>query len=105
MLGVGADASEPHTPGDYFTRMDSSAIGERIAEVRALFYPGWYSWAEDAVQGLQVLLTVAVLIALMAATVAHGSWFVGRPSAADTEPDEWDAALTRIREKTTKDPE
>jgi hypothetical protein len=104
MVGVGADATEGHTPGIYFEQMRGSAIAERIPVVRELFYPGWYPWAEDVVQGLQVVVTLAALIALFAAVVAHGDYFVGRPSHDDA-PDEWDAAIGRIRRQTKPDPE
>lgn len=104
VFGVGADATESHTPAAYFTELRGSAIGERVPEVQALFYPGWYPWAEDVVQGLQVLVTLAAIIALISAVIAHGDFFVGTASD-DGEHDEWDAALSRMREQTKPDPE
>ncbi|GIF00198.1 hypothetical protein [Paractinoplanes rishiriensis] len=104
LIGVGSDAAEAHTPGSYFAQMRGSAIPERIPAVRELFYPGWYSWAEDILQGLQVLVTLAAVIALIAAVIAHSEYFLPRASA-DAEPDEWDAALARMRQQTKPDPE
>jgi hypothetical protein len=104
VFGLGADASEAHTPASYFSTMASSAIGDRIPEVRALFYPDWYPWAEDILQGMQVLVTLAAVIALIAAVITDGSYFVPR-SGDDVAPDEWDAALSRIRQQTKPDPE
>lgn len=104
VIGVGGDASESSTLAVYFKTLHDSAIGDQAPAVRALLYPGWYSWIEDIAQGLQVLGVVAVMIALAAAVVAHGDYFVGKPSTGGP-PDEWDSALSRIRDKTVRDSE
>src|SRR4051794_31771889 len=44
LIGVGADSTESHTLANYFSTLNGSAIGDRIPQVRALLYPGWYSW-------------------------------------------------------------
>jgi hypothetical protein len=100
---VGSDATESRPPASYFTLLADSATPQYIAPLKALFYPAWYAWAEDLLQGAQVLGTVAALIALIAAVIAHGDFFLGRPAGG--QPDEWDAALSRIRQQTRPDPE
>lgn len=103
MFGVGSDASESNTLANYLAALRGSAIPERIPAVRELFYPGWYSWAEDIVQGLQVTVTLAALIALIAAVVNHGGYFVAAPSGGDDQQDEWGDALSRVRHQMRRD--
>jgi hypothetical protein len=104
LIGVGGDATESHTLAVYFKTLAASAIGDQAPAVRALLYPGWYSWVEDIAQGLQVLGSLAMLLALAAAVIAHGDYFVGKPGT-DAPPDEWDNALSRIRDNTVRDSE
>jgi hypothetical protein len=104
LIGVGGDASVSPTLADYFKALTDSAIGDQVPAVRALLFPGWYSWIEDIAQGLQVLGSLAALIALTAAVIANSDYFVGKPSP-DAPPDEWDNALSRIRDSTVRDSE
>ncbi|SNY35246.1 hypothetical protein [Paractinoplanes atraurantiacus] len=103
MLGIGSDASQPSYLKDYYETLTWTTQTERIAEIKQLLYPAWYQWFEDFAQGLGALAALAVLVGLSWAAVAHADHFVGlrpgRPGAAATggEPDEWDAALARIR--------
>jgi hypothetical protein len=101
LFGVGIDATETRTLANYFADLHGSAIGDREAAVRALLYPGWYSWAEDIVQGLQVILSLVALATLAWAVISHSDWFSGRRNA-DAAPDEWDSALSRVREQSRK---
>jgi hypothetical protein len=101
LIGVGADSTEPRTLAIYFDNLAGSAIPDRVPMVKALLYPGWYSWAEDILQGLQVLLSLAALGALAAAVITHSDFFSGR-RAVDAPPDEWDSALSRVREQSRK---
>lgn len=101
LIGVGADAIESHTLADYFSKLTGSVIGDRIPQVRALLYPGWYSWVEDIAQGLQVLLSLAALAALGWAVITHGDYFTGGREV-DAPPDEWDSALSRVREQSRR---
>jgi hypothetical protein len=101
LFGVGIDATETRTLANYFADLHGSAIGDREAAVRALLFPGWYSWAEDIIQGLQVILSLVALGALAWAVISHSDWFSGRRDA-DAAPDEWDSALSRVREQSRK---
>ena len=93
---VGGDATEPRDLRSYFSTLTDSAQGDRVPALRALVYPAWYQWAEDIAQGLQLLLSLAVVLALFAAMIWHAEHFVRR-GRRDDVPDEWDAALDRIR--------
>ncbi|MFI5895515.1 hypothetical protein ACIA5D_36010 [Actinoplanes sp. NPDC051513] len=101
LFGVGIDSTETRTLANYFADLNGSAIGDQGVAVRALLYPGWYSWAEDIVQGLQVILSLVALAALAWAVISHSDWFTGRRNA-DAAPDEWDSALSRVREQSRK---
>jgi hypothetical protein len=101
LIGIGADATEPRTLAAYFKDLHGSAIPDRIPGVEALLYPGWYPWAEDVLQGLQVLLSLVAVVALAYAVISHSDYFTGG-RAADAPPDEWDAALSRVREQSRK---
>jgi hypothetical protein len=104
LIAIGSDASESHTVGDYFNDMAGSVIDDRIPAVRAMLYPGWYSWFEDIVQGFQVLASIAALVALIAAVISNADYFSGGRSV-DAPPDEWDEALSRVREQSRRDRE
>ncbi|XVU26962.1 hypothetical protein ACQPZJ_07935 [Actinoplanes sp. CA-054009] len=103
MMGIGADASQPSYLRDYYDTLTWTTQTERITEIKMLLYPAWYQWFEDFAQGLGALAALSVVVGLSWAAVAHADHFAGfragRPGAAakDGEPDEWDAALTRIR--------
>ncbi|MFF5085212.1 hypothetical protein ACFY36_49930 [Actinoplanes sp. NPDC000266] len=100
IMGIGADASQPSYLRDYYETLTWTTQTERIAEIKAVLYPAWYQWFEDFAQGLGALAALAVVVGLSWAAVAHADHFVGfRTGAATTDgkPDEWDAALTRIR--------
>ncbi|WP_433301959.1 hypothetical protein ACQP2F_07615 [Actinoplanes sp. CA-030573] len=98
LFGVGADATESRPLSVYFDNLTGSAIPDRIAAVKALLYPGWYSWFEDIAQGLQVIASLAAVVAIAAAVITHSDYFSGGRSV-DAPPDEWDAALGRVREQ------
>ncbi|MEV4344092.1 hypothetical protein AB0J83_06395 [Actinoplanes sp. NPDC049596] len=103
LMGIGADASQPSYLKDYYETLTWTTQTERIAEVKALVYPAGYAWFEDFAQGLAAAAALAVVVGLSWAAVAHADYFVGfrigKAGAAGTsgEPDEWDAALARIR--------
>ncbi|XVV14185.1 hypothetical protein ACQP2X_07525 [Actinoplanes sp. CA-131856] len=101
MMGIGADASQPSYLRDYYETLTWTTQTERIAEIKPLLYPAWYQWFEDFAQGLGALAALAVVVGLCWAAVAHADHFAGfrpgRPGAAGDQPDEWDAALARIR--------
>lgn len=101
LFGVGADATEPRTLSVYFGNLTGSAIPDRIPAVKALLYPGWYSWFEDIVQGLQVAVSLAAVLAIAAAVIGHSDYFSGG-RAVDAPPDEWDAALGRVRDQSRR---
>jgi hypothetical protein len=101
LIGVGADATESHTIADYYAKLNGSVIGDRIPQVKALLYPGWYPWAEDIFQGLQVILSLAALAALAWAVITHGDYYTGG-RAMDAPPDDWDSALSRVREQSRR---
>ncbi|MEU4244580.1 hypothetical protein [Actinoplanes sp. NPDC026619] len=101
LIGVGADSTESHTLADYYAKLNGSVIGDHIPQVKALLYPGWYSWAEDIAQGLQVILSLAAFVALAYAVISHGDFFTGG-RAVDAPPDEWDSALSRVRESSRR---
>ncbi|GIF26421.1 hypothetical protein Ate02nite_91510 [Paractinoplanes tereljensis] len=101
IMGVGSDATESHTVAAYFEQLHGSAIGDRVPAVRELLFPGWYPWAEDIIQGAQVLLTLAALVALASAIISHGDYFTGGREV-DAPPDEWDSALSRVRDQSRR---
>ncbi|MEU8817758.1 hypothetical protein [Actinoplanes sp. NPDC048796] len=103
MLGVGADASQPSYLRDYYETLTWTTQTDRMAEIKALVYPAWYQWFEDFAQGLGAVAALAVVIGLSWSAVVHADYFVGaRPGRSGAgspkdRPDEWDAALARIR--------
>ena len=101
LVGVGIDATEPRTLAAYFKDLQGSAIPDRIPGVKALAYPGWYSWAEDILQGLQVVLSLVAVVALAYAVITHSDYFTGKRDV-DAPPDDWDAALSRVRDQSKK---
>ena len=101
LIGVGADSTEPRTLAAYFTSLHDAQLADREPLVRALLYPGWYSWFEDIVQGLQVIVSLAALLALGWAVITHSDWFTGGRDAG-APPDDWDNALSRVREQSRR---
>lgn len=101
LISVGADSTMSRTLATYYSDLRGSAMADRVPGIEALVYPGWYSWAEDIVQGMQVLLSLAAVVALAMAVISHSDWFSGRREA-DAPPDEWDSALGRVREQSRR---
>jgi hypothetical protein len=101
---IGADASQPTDLHTYLDLLRQAGNIAPIPEVKALIYPGWYLWFEDIAQGLQVLASLAVAVALGAAAVWHPDHFAddGAPAAA---PDPWHDALSRIHRQTVRKPD
>lgn len=106
LFAIGADASQPRNLADYLDLLRHNGLADQIPRVEALVYPGWYPWAEDLTQGLQVLLAGAAVVALLAAVISHGHYFVTR-AADETPDDDWDDAFNRIRQQSRRlaDPE
>jgi hypothetical protein len=101
LFEIGADATEPNTLASYYEALRGSVVTERIPQVQALLYPGWYSWVEDVAQGLEVIALVATLLALAAAIISNSDYFTGGRSV-DAPPDAWDDALSRVREQSKR---
>jgi hypothetical protein len=99
VLFIGSDAVEPIDLNTFLANMHQGIAADRIPEVKAAMYPGWYQWAEDIAQGLQVLVATLAIGALSAAVIWHGNWSFGRP-AAEPEADAWDDAITRLHKRT-----
>lgn len=101
VIGIGADSTEPRTLAAYLGDLQSSQLTDRVPMVRGLLYPGWYSWAEDILQGLQVIVSIAALLALAWAVITHSDYFTGKRDVG-AAPDEWDNALARVKEQSRK---
>ncbi|MEV6844948.1 hypothetical protein [Actinoplanes sp. NPDC051411] len=101
---IGSDATEPVTLQTYFANMHQGIAVDRIPDVKAALYPGWYSWVEDIAQGLQALAAVAAIGALAVAVIWHGDWFFGRGKSQPAD-DAWDAAISRLHQRTVKGPD
>ncbi|MBU2669767.1 hypothetical protein KOI35_40290 [Actinoplanes bogorensis] len=102
LMTVGADASQPRYLHDYFQSMTAATIGARIPEIEAVLYPAFYSWFEDFAQGFGTLVALGVVVSLIWATVVDPEYFWAKADEPGP-PDEWDAALGRIRK--TRRPE
>jgi len=98
MAGIGADATQPHVLKSYLQVLASAGESEMIPQVRALVNPAWYGWLEDVAQGLQALVSLATVLALTATAVMHPHFFTAG-KATPQVPDEWTAAISRIREQ------
>jgi hypothetical protein len=98
LVAIGTDESAPHKLTDYFISLTQLAGGAGVAEIRALLYPGWYSWAEDIAQGLYVLASLAAALGLTYATIWYSDYF-GSKRTEKAAPDPWDAAISRIRQQ------
>ena len=103
LIGIGTDMAQPHDLNGYYTALTQVNLEDLVEQIRALVYPGWYSWFEDLAQGLQVLTSLAVVLALLGMTIWHADHFLGQ--AGETEPDPWDAAVRRIHQQTVRAPE
>jgi hypothetical protein len=104
LVAIGSDESVPHKLTDYFTSLTQLAGGTGVAEIRALLYPGWYSWVEDIAQGLYVLASLAAALSLTYATIWYSDHF-GRKGSDTAAPDSWDAAISRIRQQRHENPD
>jgi len=96
LFGIGADLSVALRLGDYLRQLTELASGASIPEIEALVYPAWYAWAEDVLQGLQVICALAVLVTLSYAMIWHPHFFTDKKADA-AAGDEWGEALARIR--------
>jgi hypothetical protein len=100
LIGIGTDMAQPHDLNGYYTTLTQLSLDDHVRQVRGLLYPGWYSWLEDAAQGLQVLASLAVVLALLGMTIWYADHFIGRP--AEDAADPWDATVRRIHEQTVR---
>jgi hypothetical protein len=103
LTAIGTDLFQPQDLRAYFSQLTQQSLGGRIAEVQALVYPGWYPWLEDVAQGLQVLVLLAIVVALAWAAIVHPGYFVSR-KAAQAAPDDWDDVISRLHQKSAGDP-
>jgi hypothetical protein len=101
---IGADASQPADLRGYLDLLRHAGNTDPIPQVQALIYPGWYGWFEDLAQGLQVLASLAVAVALAAAAIWHPDHFASERTAT-AAPDPWDEAFTRIHRQTVRRPD
>jgi hypothetical protein len=101
---IGSDATQPVTLHTYLANMHQGVATERIPEVNAAMYPGWYSWAEDIAQGLQAFAAALAVAALAVAVIWHGDWFFGRDKPQPTD-DAWDDAISRLHQRTVGQPD
>jgi hypothetical protein len=100
LLFIAGDVNNgSHDVTAYFASLRAQELQARIPEVRAALPPGWYSWFEDIVQGLQALTSLVTVGALAAATISHGDYFVTK-KAETAAPDEWDDAISRLHKRT-----
>ena len=93
LVCIGSDVTEPNPPATYLTLLEDSAVPQFVPQVEALLYPSWYPWAEDLIQGAQVLMTL-VALARAGRRGDRARRLLRRPQAGDDAPDEWDAAMS-----------
>jgi hypothetical protein len=100
LLGIGADTfgSSSDVSG-YLAALDNTSFGQLIPEITSLLYPSWYSWVEDIGQELQLALSLACFTAASWAVMRNADYFTTK-KADETEPDEWDTAISRIHRRT-----
>jgi hypothetical protein len=97
---IAADVNNgSHDVSSYFDALRAQQLQARVPEVQSLLPPGWYSWFEDVAQGVQVLMSLAVVGVPTGATIAHGDYFVTK-KAETAAPDEWDEAIARLHKRT-----
>ena len=99
LVFIGADTTQPQDLRGYLEAVTQGESAAYLPEIRALVYPGWYGWLEDIAQGLQVLASAAATATLAIAVIWHGDYFTSK-KAETVAPDEWDAAITRLRQRT-----
>jgi hypothetical protein len=104
---IGADSTTPVDLRSYLASLGVQGAGDAVPQIHALIYPGGYQWIEDIAQGLQALASLAVLVALVAAGIGNpyffgGKGFFGSKDGASAPPDEWGAAISRIREQNAR---
>jgi hypothetical protein len=100
---IGADATQPLDLNAYLHGLANAGASDLIPQVTALVNPAWYGWLEDIAQGVQVLVSFATILALAGAAVWHPDFFTAG-KATPQAPDEWTAAISRIREQNATPP-
>jgi hypothetical protein len=98
LIEIGVDAIPPVDLHAYLAALTNKGATDSLPQLHALIYPAGYSWFEDLAQGLQTVASLAVALALVAVTIWHPDLYAGKRSAA-APPDEWSAAITRIRDQ------
>lgn len=104
LVGIGGDLNTPIDVRGYLANLAQQSLPDQVGAVGALLYPGWYAWLEDVSQGLQVLVSLAVVIALGWATTGHPDHFVGGRARAAGADDDWDEVISRLHRRTVGDP-
>ena len=102
LVGIGADLNTPIDVRAYLANLVQQSLPDQVAAVAALLYPGWYAWLEDVAQGLQVLVSLAVVVIVGWAASSHPDHFVGKASTAEPD-DEWDEVIRRLHRRTVGD--
>jgi hypothetical protein len=103
LIGIGGDLNTPIDVRGYLANLVQQSLPDRVAAVEALLYPGWYAWLEDVAQGLQALVSLAVVVALAWAATSHPEHFLGGKASA-AEDDDWDEVISRLHRRTVGDP-
>ena len=96
LIDIGVDSAALQDLTGYYRTLNNVGAGDFVPEIRSLMYPGWYQWLEDSVQGLQVLASLAALVALAGTAVWCADHFVSK-RAETAPPTAWDEAISRIR--------
>jgi hypothetical protein len=101
VAAIGADEADPNKLDASFAESLSTELGIGLPIVRGLVYPGWFTWFEDIVQALQVIVSLVAVLALAWAVITCSGYFNGMRDA-DAPPDDWDVALARAKEQPPK---
>ena len=104
LVGIGVDETAPEDLNAYFHLLTSLGSGELVTEITPLLYPAWYAWIEDIAQGLQALLAIAAVVALIWVSTSDADFFASRKGAT-AEPDEWESAFSKLHRETVRRPE
>lgn len=96
LIDIGIDSAPVQDLAGYYQTLDNVGAGGFLPEIRSLMYPGWYQWLEDSVQGVQVLVSLAAMVALAGTAVWCADYFVSK-RAETAAPTAWDEAISRIR--------